>query len=136
MATVTVPAQTEQLGQLTELLHQQLEGTSCPSKTVLALELVLEEAFVNIATHAYTREGGMVSFSCQVDKQLGLVTLCFKDQGVPFDPLTRQEPDITLSAAERPIGGLGIYLIKKTMDKCNYVYDRGCNILTLTKRIR
>ena len=136
MATVTVPAQTEQLGQLTELLHQQLEGTSCPSKTVLALELVLEEAFVNIATHAYTQAGGRVSFSCQVDKQLGLVTLCFKDQGVPFDPLIRLEPDITLSAAERPIGGLGIYLIKKTMDKCNYAYNQGYNILTLTKRIR
>ena len=134
MATLTVPAQTEQVDKLQELLHGQLDETDCPMGMVLQLELVVEEAFVNIATHAYSKPGGTAVFSCEVDKDEKLIMLRFQDWGIPFNPLARPDPDTTLKAEERKIGGLGIYLIKKTMDRCEYAYEDGSNILTVYKR--
>ena len=134
MATLTVPAQTEQVDILQDLLHQQLDETGCSMAIALQLELVVEEAFVNIATHAYTQPGGTASFTCEVDRTARQIMLRFKDQGIPFDPLQSPDPDTTLKADERKIGGLGIYLIKKTMDKCEYVYEQGSNILTAWKK--
>ncbi|MCH4157403.1 MAG: ATP-binding protein [Acidaminococcaceae bacterium] len=134
MATLTVPAQTEQIDRLQDVLHQQLEGTQCPMGLALQLELVVEEAFVNIATHAYTQPGGTATFTCQVDQEARQIMLQFQDQGMPFNPLARPDPDTTLKAEDRKIGGLGIYLIKKTMDKCEYAYTQNTNILTVWKK--
>ena len=115
-------------------MHAQLDETDCPMGMVLQLELVVEEAFVNIATHAYSKPGGTAVFSCEVDKLDKLIMLRFQDWGIPFNPLARPDPDTTLKAEERKIGGLGIYLIKKTMDRCEYAYEDGSNILTVYKQ--
>lgn len=136
MATLTVPAKKEYINQLLDLLHQQLDRVSCPLKISLELELAVEEAFVNIATHAYVKEGGTATFDCEVEPDAGLVILRFTDQGLPFNPLGKKDPDTALSADQRPIGGLGIFLIKKTMDKCAYTYHQGANVFTLTKKYK
>ena len=63
------------------------------------------------------------------------VTFRMADKGIPFDPLKKPDPDITLSAEEREIGGLGIFITKKTMDTVSYAYENGENVLTMTKKI-
>lgn len=134
MVTLTVPAKTENTNQLMEFLEQQLEDSGCPYAFVMQLELVVEEIFVNIATHAYTAAGGMATMDCDVEKDKRQIRLRFTDSGIPFNPLTKKDPDISLSAEEREIGGLGIYLVKKTMDKCEYMYENGKNVFTVTKK--
>ena len=69
----------------------------------------------------------------QDDEGREQVFLTFIDQGVPFDPMQKEDPDITLPASERQIGGLGIYMVKKSMDGVSYRYEDGCNILTIMK---
>ena len=96
------------------------------------IDLVVEEIFVNIASYAYDNEEGTCLLTVQ-NGQDGKVTLIFEDNGVRFNPLERQEPDITLPASERQIGGLGILITKKTMDDVSYRYENNKNILTITK---
>ena len=104
-------------------------------KTSMAICVAVEEIFVNIANYAYGDGTGEASLCFGFDENERLMTLVVSDEGVEFNPLDRAEPDITLSAAEREIGGLGIFITKKTMDTVSYSYDNGRNILTMTKKI-
>ena len=91
----------------------------------MQIDLAVEEIFVNIANYAYrpVRENPLE------------VTLTFLDSGAPYDPLAKEDPDITLDVKDRQIGGLGIFLVKQTMDDVKYEYKNGRNILTLTKNL-
>ena len=91
--------------------------------------------FVNVAHYAYGDEQGDVKFSIAFDKDTRTITFIMADRGVQFDPLNKPDPDITLSADEREIGGLGIFITKKTMDSVAYTYENGENVLTMTKKI-
>ena len=102
----------------------------------MALCVAIEEVFVNIAHYAYPESDGEMTLHLSFDKQSGKVTFRFADKGIPFDPLKKPDPDITLSANEREIGGLGIFIAKKTMDTMSYTYENGENILTMTKTIK
>ena len=93
--------------------------------------MAVEEIFVNIANYAYDNEPGDVWISVSTD-ELG-ATVEFRDSGVPFDPLQKEDPDITLSAEKRPIGGLGIFMVKKNVDDISYEYRDGQNILRMKK---
>ena len=95
----------------------------------------MEEIFVNIASYAYTPDSGDATIRVEFPEGSGAVKLTFIDSGTPFDPLEREDPDISLSSEERDIGGLGIYMIKKTMDELRYEYADGQNRLTLIKKI-
>ena len=112
-----------------------LESFDCPMKSSMAICVAVEEIFVNIASYAYVDGTGDASLAFGFDENERLMTLIVSDEGVPFNPLERAEPDITLSAAEREIGGLGIFITKKTMDTVSYSYDGGKNILTMTKKL-
>ena len=112
-----------------------LESFDCPMKTSMAICVAVEEIFVNIASYAYGDGNGNACLSFGFDENERLMTLVVADEGVPFNPLEKEEPDITLSAAEREIGGLGIFITKKTMDTVFYSYEDGRNILTMTKKI-
>ena len=105
-------------------------------KTLMQLELVVEEIFVNIASYAYCPPGsGDVEISCDVVEDTMRVLITFSDEGPEFDPLGKEDPDITLGKDERPIGGLGIFLVKKNVDGISYKREGGRNILTVEKRL-
>ena len=107
-----------------------LDGTPCGAKARLELETVLEEAYMNIAGHSGATEAD-VDFTLEG----GDVCLRFSDNGVPFNPLSQPEPDVTLPAAERSIGGLGILMIRRMTDRQTYAREGERNVLTLMKRI-
>lgn len=126
------PAQLGALGEVTAFVESELERAECGMKAMMQLSVAVEEIFVNVAHYAYPDGAGDVTVGVSAGD--GRAVVRFTDSGVPFDPLAREEPDITLPAEERPIGGLGILMVKKTMDSVNYVNQDGKNVLTLEKR--
>ena len=128
-------AKKETLPEVMAFTEECLESFECPMKSSMAICVAVEEIFVNIASYAYPDGDGNAILSFGFDENERLMTLVIKDNGVPFNPLERAEPDITLSADEREIGGLGIFITKKTMDTVSYAYENGENILTMTKKI-
>lgn len=128
-------AKKETLPEVMAFTEECLESFDCPMKSSIAICVAVEEIFVNIASYAYPDGDGNTTLSFGFDEKERLMTLVIKDNGVPFNPLERAEPDITLSADEREIGGLGIFITKKTMDTVSYTYENGENILTMTKKI-
>ena len=114
-------------------VETNLEDAECPMKTQMKIVLAAEEIFVNIASYAYLSGTGKAYVTMLFPKDGGSVTMAFRDNGVPFDPFLREDPDTTLSAAERKIGGLGIFMVKKTMDDVSYEYLNGQNVLTIRK---
>ena len=132
--TLDVPAADEKLNDVIAFMNAFLEAHDCPMKVQMQLELVVEEVFVNIAHYAYPDSAGMARL--QLSARDGVLTLVFSDNGVPYDPLQKADPDVTLSADERQIGGLGIFLVKKNTDSVGYRYENGQNVLTLTKKLR
>jgi anti-sigma regulatory factor (Ser/Thr protein kinase) len=101
----------------------------------MALCVAIEEVFVNVAHYAYGDGEGDMDLGIGFDEESRVITFRMADKGVPFDPLKKPDPDITLSAEERDIGGLGIFITKKTMDSISYAYENGENILTMTKKL-
>ena len=135
MESKIFPAKTESLTDLLAFVEQILEKYECSMKIQTAICVAIEEVFVNVAHYAYGESQGDVKFTISFDKETRNVTFRMVDKGIPFDPLKKPEPDITLSAEEREIGGLGIFITKKTMDLVTYAYENGENILTMTKKI-
>ncbi len=134
-AVLKVPAKVEHLGEVTEFVEQELEKTECPPDILFAMTLSVEEIFVNIASYAYEgREPGDAWITFAYDEAEKEAELVFTDNGIPFDPTAMPEPDISKKASERPIGGLGIHIVKNTMDSVAYEYTGGQNILTIRKK--
>ena len=135
MTNKTFPAKTESLSDVLGFVEQTLESFECPMKIQTAICVAIEEVFVNVAHYAYPDGEGNMSLYISFDDQSRAITFRMTDKGVPFDPLTKPEPDITLSAEDREIGGLGIFIAKKTMDSLSYSYENGENVLTMIKKI-
>ena len=125
----------DSLSEVMAFTEECLESFECPMKNSMAICVAVEEIFINIANYAYSDGNGNASLSFGFDKNERLLTLVLKDNGIPFNPLEKDEPDITLSADDREIGGLGIFITKKTMDTVSYSYENNQNILTMTKKI-
>ena len=113
-------------------VEEKLDEIHCPRKISMQIIVAVEEVFVNISHYAYIDGKGKMKLGISTNN--GAVTLCFIDSGVPFNPLTKTDPDITLLAEERDIGGLGILMVKRTMDELNYENKDGKNVLTLVKK--
>ena len=135
MESKTFPAKTEALPDVLGFVEQTLEGFGCPMKTQMAVCVAIEEVFVNIANYAYPDGEGDMTLHIGFAEESRTVTFRMADQGIPFDPLQKPDPDITLSAEDREIGGLGIFITKKTMDTVSYAYENNQNILTMIKKI-
>ena len=133
MKQLTVNAQTSELSQVLAFADTILEEAGCSAKTKMQIDIAIEEIFVNIATYAYPSEGGQAVIEIETDKNGKIVKITFEDQGVPYNPLENEDPDITLPAEERPIGGLGIFMVKNIMDEVSYEYADGKNRLTIKK---
>ena len=128
-------AKTEALSDVLGFVDLMLEKYDCPMKLQTAICVAIEEVFVNVARYAYKNGEGDVKLEIGFDKETRKITFVMRDKGVPFDPLKKPDPDITLSADDREIGGLGIFITKKTMDTVTYTYENGENVLTMTKKI-
>ena len=135
MTNRTFSAKTEALSDVLGFVDEMLEKYECPMKIQTALCVAIEEVFVNVARYAYENGDGDVTLGIGFDEDSRTITFRMTDKGVPFDPLKKPDPDITLSAEEREIGGLGIFITKKTMDSVEYAYENGENTLTMTKKI-
>lgn len=104
-------------------------------KTKMQIEIAVEEIYVNIAHYAYNPEIGDATIRCNIEQDPLKIIIQFLDNGKPFNPLEHKEADISLSAEERDIGGLGIFMVKKSMDDILYSYEHGKNILTIKKHL-
>lgn len=135
MKEIVVEATIESIPKVTAFVDEQLEQLECPMKTQMQVDVAIDELFSNIAHYAYNPEIGSATVRVEVTKDPLAVVITFIDNGVPYDPLAKADPDITLSIEERDIGGLGIYMVKKTMDDVSYEYKDGQNILRIKKNI-
>lgn len=120
-----------------EIIEFLMSSPDMPSDDALCfkLRLSIEEAVENVVRYAYNGGIGWLEAGTSLDQDKLLLTIELRDAGVPFNPLEKEDPDITLSAEEREVGGLGIFICKKMMDSLSYRYEDGNNILTMTKKI-
>lgn len=132
---ITVDADIKKLPDVIRFLDDHLEAADCDMAMTIKLEVAVEEIFVNVAHYAYPTSDGVVDIHIEAGGDPKTITITFTDSGIPFDPLAKVDPDITLSAEERKIGGLGILMVKKTMDHMSYEYKDNKNILTMQKII-
>ena len=129
------PAKVEVLSEVLDFVERTLDECQCLARTKTSICVAIEEVFVNVARYAYGDAEGNVVLGIDFDKKSRVITFRMKDKGVAFNPLDRKDPDVTLSAEDREIGGLGIFITKKTMDTVTYAYENGENILTMSKKI-
>ncbi|MBE5996978.1 MAG: HAMP domain-containing protein [Lachnospiraceae bacterium] len=128
-----VGAKDENLAEVMQFLEERLDEAGCSVKAKMQILVAAEEIFVNIAHYAYAPADGNAKVRMTIAGNPACAEISFIDQGMPYDPLSKEDPDITLSVEERPIGGLGVYITKKTMDEVYYRFEEGQNILTLKK---
>ena len=133
MRTMTLDAAADNLPRVLAFADEILEAAGCGPKAQMQIDLAVEEIFVNIAGYAYAPQTGTVEIAMEVED--GKAMIRFTDSGKPYDPLQRDDPDVTLSAEARQIGGLGIFLTKKVMDSIDYRFENSKNILTMFKTL-
>lgn len=124
-------AKVSELNNAIGFVEQFLETVNCPMKTAMNITIAFEELFVNVASYAYPDSEGVAKVSLIGDNNK--LTVIISDSGIPYNPLEKMDPDITLNANDRPIGGLGIYMVKKMMDEMSYEYFNGENITKFVK---
>lgn len=128
-------AQISDIPQVTEFIEGELEKRGCSMKTIARINIVIDEIYSNIAKFAYKDGDGPVTVSLKEKQDPHRIVLRFVDEGVPYNPLTKEDPDVSLDAESRDIGGLGVFMVKKIMDDVSYKYKNDKNILTLVKNI-
>lgn len=133
MNEMTVEATPENIPVITAFVDEQLEKYDCPMKAQAQIDIAIDELFGNIVRYAYHPEIGSATVQVEVTEEPLAVVITFIDQGKPYDPLAKEDPNVTLSAEEREIGGLGIYIVKKSMSDITYEYKDGRNILKIRK---
>lgn len=131
--TLRIAAETDNLREVLSFVDGLLEENDCSMKAQMQIDVALEELFVNIAHYAYPDGKGEAEIGVRFIDDFIEITL--SDSGVPYDPLAKPDPDVTLPVEERAIGGLGIFMSKKLMDDIAYKYQDGKNVLTIKKNI-
>ena len=135
MKEITVDAMIENMNTVTAFVDDFLDQIACPMKSRIQITIVIDEIFGNICHYAYKDSVGTVTVRVESGNTPKAVFLTFTDNGIPYNPLDTEDPDITLSSEERKIGGLGIYLVKKNMDEMKYEYVNQQNRLWMEKRL-
>ena len=136
MKELIVAAAVESIETVTAFVEGLLEELDCPMKAQMQISIAIDELFGNIAYYAYPSGEGEAVVRFEAAEDMKSVVITFIDQGVPYNPLTAEEPDITLSAEDRRPGGLGIFMVRKSMDEMTYRYENGSNILSIRKNLR
>ena len=136
MKKLKIEAAVKNIEVVTDFVNAELERLNCPPKAGTQISIAIDELFGNIARYAYTPNVGNAEVRLEVEEEPLSVIVTFIDNGKPFNPLEQANPDTTASAKERKVGGLGIFLVKKTMDMVEYEYREGQNILKIKKNIK
>ena len=136
MEELRVEANVENLSKVLAFVDDQLEMAECPMKAKIQIDIAVEEIFVNIAHYAYAPGTGDALIRVRISEEPAKVLIDFEDSGIPYNPLEKADPDVTLNVQEREIGGLGIFMVKKIVDEIGYEYADGKNRLTLGKLLR
>ncbi len=133
--SIEVEATLEQLDIVIGFLEEALEEAGCPMKISMIIAVSIEELYVNVVNYAYTPNIGncKIRVHAKYEEEHGSVLIELRDKGVPFNPWLREDPDTNLSAEEREIGGLGIFMAKQSMDRVTYHYENGENRVTVEK---
>ena len=132
---LTLEAKVANLQQVLDFVDENLKSMRCPMKILMQIDVAVEEIFVNVASYAYAPDTGSVTIRMDLQEKPRAVVITFIDSGIPYNPLAKEDPDVSLSAEERSIGGLGIFMVKKTMDKMEYEYTDQKNVLKMYKNI-
>ena len=135
MKELTLTATVENISEVTAFIDAQLEEIGCPMKAQMQIDIAIDELFGNIAHYAYAPDTGEATVQFDFDESLRRICVTLIDRGVPYNPLEKDDPDVTLSAQEREIGGLGIFLVKKTMDGIDYERRQDCNVVRIYKNL-
>ena len=135
MKEIKLAATVENIEVVTDFVNEQLEAFDCSMKVQMQIDIAIDEIFGNIVQYAYAPEVGDATVRVEVTEEPLTAVITFIDSGVAYDPLAKADPNITLSAEERDIGGLGIFMVKKSMDDVAYEYKDGQNILTIKKNL-
>ena len=135
MKELTVKADRNNLLAVQAFIDEELEAADCPLATQITIDVAVEELFVNVADYAYGGKTGKVTVQVTLHEDPLAVEITFIDCGKQYDPLAKPDPDVTLAAKERKKGGLGIFMVKNSMDDMKYEYKDGQNVLTLTKSL-
>lgn len=135
MKELIIPAEVDNLQQVLGFVEENLEPLGVSPKTMMQISLAVEEIYVNIASYAYAPGTGDAKVDLEVSEDNSEVTITFTDSGKAYNPLEKEDPDITLGAEERQIGGLGVYMTKKAMDEVAYEYKDGNNVFSMKKKL-
>ncbi|MBR5926425.1 MAG: ATP-binding protein, partial [Firmicutes bacterium] len=135
MKEITVDAKIDSMNEVLAFVDAELEALDCPMKAQAQIDVAIDELFSNIAFYAYHPDTGPATVRVEVEEDPLAVIITFLDNGMPYDPLSAKEPDTTLSAEDRPVGGLGVLIVKKSMDDVSYEYKDGQNILKIKKNL-
>ena len=135
MKELTIEATPENVDKVIEFVDEMLEEYGCGMKEQMAIDVAADELFANIAHYAYNPETGYATVKVEVVEDPLSVEITFVDNGKPYDPLAKADPDTTQSIEDREIGGMGILIVKKSMDAVDYEYKDGKNILTIKKKL-
>ena len=135
MKTLQVDSEVENISTVMKFINAGLDALSCPERTRAQIKLAIDEIFGNICFYAYDQGAGPVTVCMKNEEEPPAVIISFCDSGKPYNPLEAEEPDLDLPGEDRPIGGLGIFLVQSTMDDLYYEYKEDRNILTLKKYI-
>ena len=133
MKEIRVPATVESIEVVTNFIDEQLDSIDCPLKSKMQIAIAIDEIMGNIAHYAYGEETGDVTVKVLASAENPSIQISFVDGGIPYNPLDSEDPDISLSAEERKIGGLGIFITKNIMDEMTYERDGDFNVLTIKK---
>lgn len=133
--SITLPATVENIGKITAFVEGRMEEKDCPLKQIMQVSMAVDEVMANVAMYAYAPGTGDVTVAVDFDDGSRTVSVTFIDRGVAFDPLAKEDPDVTLPAEQRKIGGLGIFLVKKTMDDVAYRREGDKNVLCIKKKV-
>ncbi|MBD3271850.1 MAG: ATP-binding protein [Elusimicrobia bacterium] len=133
--TISAPATMENLEQLIDFIVKSAEELCGNKNTLDKIRLAAEEVLINIVKYAYPQDKGGIDIAC-VEGPGRAFVIEVTDTGIPFDPLAKSEPDVTKPMEERPIGGLGIYMVRKSMDDVRYRRENNRNVLTLVKNCK
>ncbi|MCL2108539.1 MAG: ATP-binding protein [Oscillospiraceae bacterium] len=133
MSKVTIPARLERLHDVFEFVDGFMKNAQISAELQGKIKLAVEEIFVNIASYAYPNGHDNDDVTVRLSVDSGRLTVEFRDSGTPYNPLTKPDPDTSLSVAERGIGGFGVYFVKSIMDSVEYRYENGRNILITAK---
>ena len=133
MMVLKLPASIEKIEEATTFMNEVLDNAGCSEKVKMQMSVALDELMSNVARYAYAPGTGDITIGFDVLENPKRLVMTLTDSGKPYNPLEKEDPDITLSAEQREIGGLGIFIVKKYMDDMTYEYKDGQNIVKITK---